>query len=247
MKKFLSLLILALFLTLPVTANAVTIINDEYYGADDHEYDDVIGSDLAFDISKMEVDYSGGILTVDIYSRYLDNISALETTLTDLFISTDGWNPITTRPNYLDDWSLNGEDWEYALVMDDHEPAGISGDLDLFSTTQGTIENSDDAFRPADGSFRDGQEVLFVPNTNETALATGTWSISRGGSDLDDFIRFVVDFDFPNTEPLAFHYASAICANDVIEGQVPEPATFLLSGLGLLGMGCFLRRKLKKA
>jgi hypothetical protein len=36
------------------------------------------------------------------------------------------------------------------------------------------------------------------------------------------------------------------CGNDVLEHTVPEPATMLLLGTGLFGLGILSRRKFKK-
>jgi hypothetical protein len=43
---------------------------------------------------------------------------------------------------------------------------------------------------------------------------------------------------------LDVHFASATCGNDVIDGAIdtPEPGTYLLVGLGLLGLARFRRK-----
>jgi hypothetical protein len=45
---------------------------------------------------------------------------------------------------------------------------------------------------------------------------------------------------------LSISWATATCANDVVGAPVPEPATMLLLGLGLVGMGVSARRKFVK-
>jgi hypothetical protein len=49
-------------------------------------------------------------------------------------------------------------------------------------------------------------------------------------------------------EQIGLHWASATCANDYVQGiaPVPEPATMLLLGSGLIGIAAFMRKKVKK-
>ena len=233
-KKLGYLLIMAFFLlAIPMSAQAFTI-NDNYWGADptDNTERDVIGLDSDYGISGMDVSYSSGSLVVDIYSRYLDNIGSHQTALGDLFISNDGWNPFGPQP-YTQDNSTNGEDWEYALVM------GDNGNAILYDVFDPNI-----VLASAGGAYRAGQEVQYNAR-DQNSLATGSYEFfNLGGSDTDDFIRYTIDFDFGG--PLGFHYASATCANDVIEGSIPEPASILLLGSGLIFLTGIGRRRFKK-
>lgn len=242
MKKVIGICSLIFLLSFPLSSQAYTII-DNYWGANGHGYGDVVGRDDYFDISKMEVNYSGGILTVDIYSRYFDNIGIYGTLLGDLFISTNGWNPYGTPPNYPQDNYINGgEIWEYVLVLNNH--TAQSGSLNLYKLSDGgTITLS---YAPSGYIWRDGQEVLFNPTGS--SIATGIWSIYGLGTpiDTDDYLRFVIsNSNWGGGNPSAFHWGMT-CANDTIEGAVPEPATMLLLGSGLLGLAGFARRRFKK-
>src|SRR5262245_10624281 len=114
------------------TAQAVTI-TDGYYGAEPTNSfpdQDVIGPTDIFDTSELRYTLVGSILNIEIDSKYHANVGNGGTQLGDLFISTDGWHPYGTAP-YVDDDMTNGEDWELALVLDDH--LATSGVAALFS------------------------------------------------------------------------------------------------------------------
>ena len=71
---------------LPMGTEAYTI-QDNYYGANDHGWGDIVGDPAYFDISRMDVNFNSGTMIVDIYSKYFNNIGRYGTELGDLFIS----------------------------------------------------------------------------------------------------------------------------------------------------------------
>ena len=230
------------------SAMAVPVtIDDNYIGAVDHGYGDIIGDYMDFNISKMVVDFDNDGMHVDIYSEYLDNIGLFYTQLGDLFISTDGWNPNGTAP-YLYDNATNGEDWEYALVLDDHMGSTLSGSASLYEVNGGRIFNS---WGTGYSVFRDGQEVRFRPDSSTQPVAVGTWSLENttSGPESDDNLSFVIDYNFGDVSEYGLHWGMT-CGNDVIEGSVkappvvPEPATMLLLGVGLCGLAFMEKKKL---
>ena len=256
------------------SAQATVLINDNYYGGSydtqffsglNAETNDIIGTEATFDISKMEVTIgaSGG-LQVDLHTRFLDNNgttggngSVIE--LGDLFIST-GWNPYGSAP-YGEDVAVNGESWEYVLVLDDH--ADTSGTLSLYAVDEDRIIHSDNNITDPGGAipsggtiengYRPGQEVQY-DTRGLSSIYTGSWAILgdlTDGNDQNDYLSFSFNaFDMGISEDNFGLHWTMTCANDIIEGgaNVPEPSTMLLFGAGLTGLigrNAFRRNKKK--
>jgi hypothetical protein len=227
---------LSVALFLPSQAKAV-IIYDNYYGADDHGYGDVIGDPSVFGIDWMDVSISGNQMNVIIKTGYpgSDTLGA-GTEYGDFFISTNGWDPYGSSP-YLYDNSSNGEDWEYAFDVQ-------TGMLYDISSAQGSILLSNDRMNSSRYIFRDGQEVA-IDASGLSGYSTGT-----AGSYNNGYYYFAINISGLGwqLENLGFHWAAATCGNDVIEGAapVPEPATMMLLGSGMILLAGFGRKKLFK-
>lgn len=264
MKLKTSVLVLsALLCSAAQSAHAVpTTIADTYYGGTptnpSFTNKDIVGETEFFDMRHMTVDVSGGILSIRINSSYFDNVGIRGTEIGDLFISSNGWNPFGAAP-YINDNYITGEQWEYAISLDNHGEAaaaskkptsfnGASGDAALYQIqSPSEIELSSAAI--AGAAYREGQEVQFNAGPNNNALAFGTWSI--GLLELDGYSDLLITMSLIGTplefiNDLAFHFAMT-CGNDVIEGQVPEPASMALLGAACGLYGIKRRRQLKKA
>ena len=234
-----------LTLLLLVAVPRATIIHDVYRGAapTNGANVDVVGGMEGFNISYMETTIDSAGLTVDIHTRFTNYVNGWlggNVDFGDLFISTDGWNPFGTKP-YDGDYAANGEAWEYALVLDDHESKS-GGVASLYAVSQNNILLSDSTYGATHTyDYRSGQEVQL--NTDGLSLIdTGSWDIIEDG--VYDILRFNIDYqsDWGSASDLAFHWTMT-CANDVIEGRVPEPSAFILILSGLFGISAILRKK----
>jgi hypothetical protein len=225
--------------------------NDPVYGTlYDDPTGDINGTAGIYQVSSMDVTL-GNSLQVDIRTNFTGAAATGSTSqFGDLFISNNGYNPTAVSSNF-DYWG-NGEQWEYALVLDDH--SGTSGDLYLFefdlSDYRSNLILSDDAFRNTNNSFRNGQEVQFntdgrTPVQTDSSgnwIANGSWTQEDWGISFTLFDASLLNLGF---EDLGLRWTMT-CANDIIEGSapVPEPATMLLFGAGLAGVaGLRLRKK----
>jgi len=218
------------------SALAVPIIIEDNYIGGTPTSPDIVGTPAHFDVSKMEVSFaSANTMIVDVYSRYFNNIGKGQTQLGDLFISTNGYQG-------------DGEVWEYALKLDNYLPRTRSGAISLYSV-QTDNDNIQYSSAPVGYIYRAGQEVQYK-GTNQTALATGSWSLNHIGGivDTDDFLRFTIKHDFGNVSSYGLHWGMT-CGNDVIEGAapapVPEPPAMLLFGVGLIGLAGAVRQRMQ--
>ena len=235
MKKYFPVLFVVSFLLFATSAFAYTIA-DNYEGSDGHGYGDVIGSVDQYGIDGINVSFSEKYMTVDIYTGFTESNDSYNTKYGDLFISTNGWSPYGSEPGYTSDDSTNGEDWE--LVFDTSEGKLYSGFDYLLSTEA-------DPYIQGGFIVRDGQEVLRKDGTG-TALSDNSFVDMTY---LGDYITYNISLSsLSGATDIGLKWGMT-CANDTIEGAVtapvPEPATMVLLGSGLIGLTLY-RRKIKK-
>jgi len=220
-----------------------------------HAYNDVdVLGQSNFDIFGINLNYnpSDGNLNVKLYSNFDGEAWAR------------GLVPIALADFFLD---LNGDSvYEYGIVLSNYETL-TPGDIYtayLVGTSYDYLEGQ------TDGKYYEYGEVLKQGTTEEIPV-----HIKPGGTLVDDAKAILIgDFkagtkigSAPATEPtymreliiplgdlnwtsdqVGIFWAGSTCANDIIEGKVPvpEPATMLLLGAGLVGLAAVGRKKLFK-
>lgn len=231
---------------------------DAYVGGDDHGYGDIIGASNHFDVMSIDVNRSGNMLYVDVFTNFAgkgDNglFSGYTNTPAsngngigygDLFLATE-WNPDDSQAGYLSDNHATGTIWEYGFALDNRWSAN-GGMGQLYSLNSGNNDAnsllSEDFLSGA--VYRDGQEIAVDTNSDVSALGLGGWQVNQANKQIS-FVFDLTGTSLLSSDTIALHWAMT-CGNDVIEAEfpmssVPEPAALSMLSLGLLGF--MARRK----
>jgi hypothetical protein len=218
---------------------------------------DVIGSNALFDIDKIIFQgITGNQAKFDIYTSFLGGASLTPTSFGGSIL-------------YLGDLLFTqGTGIVYGVALTAHAGSGnngaVSGGIAL---TQGGlyavnnsfgILSSNQVMGTTNNIYRQNKPVWLFDNgeSSVSQLGTGSVSVSTLNNVATSLLITVLiptnnSFGtFLNDGDWGLSFASATCANDILEGRytegqepIPEPSTYLLMSAGLIGLGLLRRRR----